>query len=60
MYSAQWEIRAAKKDQRQVKAELMQLARVFCSTSKARQSKEQARLEKPALRRPLTLGHAEA
>jgi hypothetical protein len=51
IYVAQWEWKAATRDQRQAEAEYTRLARILCSTSKASQPKPQSRRESPAIKR---------
>jgi hypothetical protein len=53
MYTAQWEMKAARKEQRQVEAQQSRLADLLWSASESRQPKEQSRPEKSALRRLL-------
>jgi hypothetical protein len=54
IYTAQWVMKLAMRDQRQIVAEEMRLARVLWSASEARQPKEQSRPQKSALKRLLT------
>lgn len=61
IYTTQWEMRLATRDQRLVEAEQIRQARVLLSASEARQPKERSRPETSALTRLLTLlGHTGA
>jgi hypothetical protein len=61
IYTAQWEVKAATKDERQVVAQQGRLARVLWAASEARQPEGQSWPGRPTLRRLLTsLGHAGA
>jgi len=61
IYTAQWEMKAATKDERQVAAEQSRLARVLWAASEVRQPEGQSWPGRPAFRRLLTsLGHAGA
>jgi hypothetical protein len=51
IYTAQWEWKAATRDQRQVEAERTRLARMLCSASKASQRNLRSRLESPTPKR---------
>jgi len=54
MYTAQWEIKAAMKDQRLVEAEWFRLARTHWSASESRQPQERSQPETTGLKRLLT------
>ena len=61
MYTAQWEHRAATRDQRQAETEYAQLARVFCSASGTKRGKQESSTRKSVRTKLLTsLGQAGA
>jgi hypothetical protein len=61
MYTAQWVVKLAARDQRQVAAEEMQLAREFWSASEEKRPKDWSTPQKSALKRlVMSLGHAGA
>jgi hypothetical protein len=61
IYTAMWEWKAATRNQSQVTAEEMRLARMLWSASEDKQQKERSRPQKSVVKRLLTsLGHAGA
>lgn len=55
MYPAQWENRAATRDQQQAEAEHEQLARAFCSADRTKRAKQGSSKGKLALTRLLQI-----